>query len=145
MPWSAGNHYYFHVPSEQRAEWTLKLPCEQWAAQDFRNGSYSFAAAAWESASLDRAEWIDRMQLKPQLHKISLQHARTGRELTFEALHESDWPVVTTWTAGPSENFFCVEPWSALPDAVHNGHGLRLLAAGESCEIGCTIHVMTSQ
>jgi galactose mutarotase-like enzyme len=145
MPWTAGHHYYFHVPAQQRAEWILNLPCEQWATQDFSDGSYSFAPAACNPAPLDRAEWIERMQLKPNFPNISLRHAPSGRELAFEALHAGDWPVVTTWTAGRSENFFCVEPWSALPNAVHNGHGLRFLAAGDSCEVGCVVRAKSPQ
>ena len=141
MPWTAGHHYYFNVPAEQRADWVLTLLCEQWASQDFSDGSYSFTQAKWAEAPLSQTEWVDRMQLKTQFDAITLRHAPSGRSLALEALHGGDWPVVTTWTGNPKENFFCVEPWSALPDAVHNGHGLRTLAAGESCEIGCIVHI----
>jgi aldose 1-epimerase len=145
MPWTAGHHYYFHVRAEQRAEWILTLPCEQWATQDFGDGSYSFTPATWSEAPLSRREWIDRMQLDPHFQSIELRHAPSGRSLTFESLGDVDWPVVTTWTGGANENYFCVEPWSALPDAIHNLRGLRWLLPGESCEIGCIVRLKRSQ
>jgi hypothetical protein len=127
MPWSAGHHYYFDVPAQQRSDWILTLPCEQWASQDFSNGSYSFARAEWAEAPLSRSEWIERMQLDARFDAVTLRHAPSGRALAFEALNDGDWPVVTTWTGGPKEDFFCVEPWSALPDAVRFQPLARLL------------------
>ncbi len=37
---------------------------------------------------------------------------------------------MTTWTEAPESDFYCVEPWLGLPDAIHNGLGLRQLAPG---------------
>jgi hypothetical protein len=118
MPWSAGHHYYFNVPAQQRCDWILTLPCEQWASQDFSNGSYSFTRADWAEAPLSRADWIERMQVNARFDAVTLRHQPSGRALAFEALNDGDWHAVTTWTGGPEEDFFCVEPWSALPDAV---------------------------
>ena len=42
------------------------------------------------------------------------------------------WYAVTTWTEAADSDFFCVEPWLGLPDAIHNGMGLRWLEAGET-------------
>jgi galactose mutarotase-like enzyme len=38
---------------------------------------------------------------------------------------------VTSWTETERSDFYCVEPWLGLPDAIHNGFGLRWLAPGE--------------
>jgi galactose mutarotase-like enzyme len=48
---------------------------------------------------------------------------------------------VTTWTEKPDSDFFCVEPWSAFPNAIHNGLGLRTLAPGGTDEISCRIGI----
>jgi galactose mutarotase-like enzyme len=53
----------------------------------------------------------------------------------------ADWPCFTTWTEKPDSDFFCVEPWSAFPNAIHNGLGLRMLAPGETDEISCRIRI----
>jgi len=145
MPWTAGHHFYFNVPAQQRRDWMLTLPCQQWASQDFTNGSYSFTQPEWTQAPLSNAAWIDRMQLTTNMEAISLLHAPSGRQLSFEPLHAGDWPVVTTWTAGDDADFFCVEPWSALPDAVHNGSGLRRLGGGEEEEVGVVVRIKRAQ
>ena len=145
MPWTAGHHFYFHVPASQRSDWVLSLPCKQWASQDFSNGSYSYTQPEWAEAALSRVEWIDRMQLSPDVEGIKLRHTPSGRQLSFEAAHADDWPVVTTWTASSDSDFFCVEPWSALPDAVHNGRGLRVLDEGGSAEIGVVVRIARAQ
>ncbi|HEY4804128.1 MAG TPA: aldose epimerase, partial [Paraburkholderia sp.] len=38
----------------------------------------------------------------------------------------------TTWTLAPDSDFYCVEPWLGLPDAIHTGLGLRWLEPGET-------------
>ena len=57
-----------------------------------------------------------------------------GREVAFvllpDAAGANPWYAVTTWTESAMSNFYCVEPWTALPDAVHNGLGLRWLRPG---------------
>ena len=63
-----------------------------------------------------------------------LRHAGDGRRVVFSlpdnAAGDAAWYAVTTWTESPAADFYCVEPWTALPDAVHNGHGLRWLKPG---------------
>ena len=141
MPWTAGHHYYFHIPASQRSDWELTLPCGKWGSQDFRDGSIQTRPAEREVATLADNTWIDRFQMNPDFDKIQLRHLAAGRSLRFENPNSSpsDWPCVTTWTEKPDSDFFCIEPWSALPDAVHNGIGLRHLGPGETAEISCRI------
>jgi len=37
---------------------------------------------------------------------------------------------VTTWTEKPDSDFYCIEPWLGLPNAIHHGEGLRHVAPG---------------
>ena len=143
MPWSAGHHYYFHIPAAERASWELSLPCEKWGRQSFADGSISFDAAGQQSASLADPAWIDRFHANPDLPSVVLRHATTGKTISFEnpANRPDDWPCVTTWTEKPESDFFCVEPWSAYPNAIHNHLGLRSLAAGDTDEISCRIRI----
>ncbi len=46
------------------------------------------------------------------------------------------WYAVTSWTLEPTSDFYCIEPWVGLPDAIHNGHGLRWLAPGKDRNSG---------
>jgi galactose mutarotase-like enzyme len=72
-----------------------------------------------------------------------LSNAAAGKAISFEnpANRSSDWPCVTTWTEKPDSDFFCVEPWSAFPNAIHNRLGLRSLSAGATDEISCRIRI----
>ncbi len=141
MPWSAGHHYYFHVPAGERGDWELTLPCSRWGTQDFSDGSIHFHPTEFSQAPLSEKTWIDRFQLEPDWNNLRLTHAKSGRSIVFQNPSgvPSDWPCVTTWTEKPDSNFFCIEPWSALPNAVHNGIGLRHLTSGETAEIVCRI------
>jgi len=143
LPWSAGHHYYFHIPAADRPSWELSLPCEKWGRQNFADGSISFDAAAWQSASLANPDWTDRFHSNPDLASVVLSNAAAGKTISFEnpANQSADWPCVTTWTEKPDSDFFCVEPWSAFPDAIHNGLGLRSLMAGSTDEISCRIRI----
>ncbi len=41
------------------------------------------------------------------------------------------WYAVTTWTESDQSDFYCVEPWLGLPNAIHHGLGLRWVAPGQ--------------
>ncbi len=146
MPWSAGHHYYFHVPAAERADWQLSLPCKKWGRQNFADGSISFDTASQESASLSDPAWIDRFHSEPDLERVVMSHAASGKSISFEnpSKRPEDWVCVTTWTEKPESDFFCVEPWSAFPNAIHNGLGLRTLAPGAVYEISCRIRIKRS-
>jgi galactose mutarotase-like enzyme len=45
---------------------------------------------------------------------------------------------VVLWTR-TGEGFHCVEPWMGLPDAVHNGEGVRRLSPGETLTLHFSI------
>ncbi|KAI3598567.1 Galactose mutarotase [Cupriavidus necator H850] len=37
---------------------------------------------------------------------------------------------MTTWSESATSDFYCVEPWVGLPDAIHHGQGLRWINQG---------------
>ena len=86
---------------------------------------------------------IDRFHSMPDLSRTTLSNAALGKTIVFEnpSSHSQDWPCVTTWTEKPDSDFFCIEPWSAFPNAIHNGLGLRTLAPGGTDEISCRIGI----
>ncbi len=65
-----------------------------------------------------------------------------GAALDFD-LHPREtvpWYAVTTWTQQPDSDFYCVEPWLGLPDAIHHGQGLRWVAPGATERAVCALH-----
>ena len=129
LPYYAGHHFYLALPHEERDDWTLDLPCEAWGRQAADGSIVREKAAAAELRLGDR-NIIDRFQIAPTESTVTLRHEGSGRRLTFELTSAVPWYAVTTWTQAPESDFYCIEPWLGLPNAIHHGEGLRRLAPG---------------
>ncbi|QGZ61075.1 aldose epimerase family protein [Paraburkholderia acidisoli] len=135
MPWYAGHHFYFALPHAQRAQTTLELPPSERRYQ-LPDGSISTPEPGAPEYRLDDASIIDRFHVLRSTSPapVRLHAPGLGREITID-LNCADslpWYAVTTWTEAPDSDFYCVEPWLGLPDAIHNGLGLRWLAPGNT-------------
>jgi galactose mutarotase-like enzyme len=49
---------------------------------------------------------------------------------------------VTTWTQSGDSDFYCVEPWLGLPNAIHNNLGLRRLEPGQTETATCATCIL---
>ncbi|CAB3799485.1 hypothetical protein LMG28688_04950 [Paraburkholderia caffeinitolerans] len=134
MPWYAGHHFYFELPHEQRAQSTLDLPPTQRRHQ-LPDGSISAPESGEQQYCLDDARIQDRFHVLERSAPVGpvrlvapgLEHAVT---FDLDRPGSLPWYAVTTWTEAADSDFYCVEPWLGLPDAIHNGLGLRWLAPG---------------
>ena len=135
LPWYAGHHFYFALPHALRGATTLELPRTARRRQ-LPDGTISAPEAGEPTYRLDDPRIYDSFQcleetpphtpvriVTPDLQRvISIDLDRPG---------SIPWYAVTTWTEKlESSDFHCVEPWLGLPDAIHNGLGLRWLAPG---------------
>lgn len=128
MPFSVGNHFYFEVPAAERGEWMLEGKFASFARQDSEG---KIVAVPQGAVMLSDPAMVDLFHVGPPEDGVALRHRFDGREVLFElcpdAAGANPWYAVTTWTETASSDFFCVEPWTALPGAVQNGRGLRHL------------------
>ncbi len=133
LPYYAGHHFYFALPHDERGDWTLELPCESWGRQS-ADGAIVREKATESDLRLSDRNIIDRFQIAPTEPTMTLRHAQNNRRLVFELVHEgtAPWYAVTTWTQAPESDFYCIEPWLGLPNAIHHGEGLRRLAPGQT-------------
>jgi galactose mutarotase-like enzyme len=131
LPYYAGHHFYFALPHQERGDWTLHLPCAAWG-QRGENGAVIREKAAQDDLRLDDPAPIDRFQIGPKEANVTLRNTRTGQRLRFELVHpgSAPWYAITTWTQAADSDFYCIEPWLGLPNAIHHGEGLRWLAPG---------------
>jgi galactose mutarotase-like enzyme len=129
LPYYAGHHFYFALPHDERGDWTLEIPSEAWGRQG-ADGSVIHEPARQDELSLGDRDIIDRYAIGPKEPTVTLRHAKNNRRLIFELAHAGSvpWYAVTTWTQAPESDFYCVEPWLGLPNAIHHGEGLRWLA-----------------
>lgn len=145
LPYYAGHHFYFAIPHNTRNEWQIDLPCKTWGSQN-SDGSVNFYEAESTSTTLDDPRLVDRFHLNFTQPGIRLQNAQTGalRRVEWEPEYSPLWYDVTTWTQSSESNFYCIEPWLGLPNAIHHGHGLRWLQPGRKETAVCRIGGVTS-
>ena len=131
LPYYAGHHFYFALPFQERADWTLHLPCAAWGRQS-AEGAVIRESALQSDLRLDDPTLLDRYQIQPTEATITMTNPRKPSRLVFELEHPGSvpWYAVTTWTQSADSNFYCVEPWLGLPNAIHHGEGLRTVAPG---------------
>ncbi len=137
LPYYAGHHFYFALPAGLRADTVLSLPRNRRQFQS-ADGSPSPAIPGEQQYRLDDAQIIDRFHVLEQSGNVTIHTPALGRTITLAldvepagAAGNAPWYVVTTWTERPDADFYCVEPWLGLPDAIHHGHGLRWIAPGQ--------------
>jgi len=135
LPYYAGHHFYFTLPHTQRAATSLELPP---TARRFQQADGSISAAEPGEAryTLDEARIHDRFHCLTGVpsQPVKLTAPGLDRVITID-LNRPDsvpWYAVTTWTEAADSDFYCVEPWLGLPDAIHNGMGLRWLEPGKT-------------
>jgi galactose mutarotase-like enzyme len=141
LPYYAGHHFYLAIPQAERANWRLHLPCSAWGRQA-PDGSIVREPVASPDLRLDDPALVDRFQIEPRGDRLRLENTVSGRRLLFELPSNgglAPWYAVTTWTEKPDSDFYCVEPWLGLPNAIHHGEGLRHIAAGMSESASCVL------
>ncbi|PLZ00335.1 aldose epimerase [Burkholderia sp. WAC0059] len=136
LPWYAGHHFYFALPHTQRAQTALELPRTRRRYQ-LPDGAISAPEPGAPRYTLDDPLIVERfhcLEETPPEKPVTLVAPGLHRTVTIDLARPSSvpWYAVTTWTEAPDSDFYCVEPWLGLPDAIHNGLGLRWLAPGES-------------
>jgi galactose mutarotase-like enzyme len=129
LPYYAGHHFYLAIPHGKRADWALHLPCDSWGRQN-SDGSIRREEATARNLHLDDPGLIDRFQIGPLEGEVTLSNAQTKQRLVFELDQGIRWYAVTTWAESPDSNFYCIEPWLGLPNAIHHGEGLRHVVPG---------------
>jgi len=139
LPYYAGHHFYLDIPHHQRAQWQVQLPCNRWGWQSVEDGSIKTKAAASTQTTLADTAIIDRFHLEFSEPKVLLTDGHKTITFSWSAL--DPWFDVTTWTRDAGADFYCVEPWLGLPNAIHHGIGLRELAAGATEKVSCVIVV----
>ena len=138
LPYYPGHHFYFAIPHGERADWSLHLPCAAWGRQN-EDGSIRHEKAASASLRLDDPALVDRFHIGPLGETFALENARAGRRLILELASSIPWFALTTWTSAPESDFYCLEPWLGLPNAIHHGEGLRWLQPGATETATCIL------
>jgi galactose mutarotase-like enzyme len=136
LPYYAGHHFYFVLPHALRSETTLDLPPSERRDQQ-PDGALSAPIPGEPQYRLDDPRIQDRFHVidaVPAAQRTATLHTPSlNRTVEFDLrTSPTPWYSITTWTEADDSDFYCVEPWLGLPDAIHNGAGLRWVAPGQS-------------
>jgi galactose mutarotase-like enzyme len=135
LPYYAGHHFYFTLPREQRGITRLELPATQFCRQR-PDGTITEREPGLASYRFDAPEIVDRFHcldgVPQQPVRIFAPGLQRVIEIDLQQPGSVPWYVVTSWTESDQSDFYCVEPWLGLPDAIHNGQGLRWLEPGQT-------------
>ncbi len=146
MPYHAGHHFYFVVPHTLRGSSVLDLPPSKCQYQN-PDGSLTPAANDKASWRLDEPTLSDCFHVLQKPGTLQLHIPGEGIEIAFdlEIPGSVPWYAVTTWTEKPDSDFYCIEPWLGLPNAIHHGQGLRQLGPDQKERAICRISLVTAE
>ncbi|SDU25634.1 Galactose mutarotase [Verrucomicrobium sp. GAS474] len=142
LPYYAGHHFYFNIPAKDRDAWEIDLP---FAKAGYRgdDGNPVWNATPPADTTLGDPDLVDRFHTGPLETTFAALDRSTGAKIAFDLNPSGNavpWHTVTTWTEKPESDFYCIEPWLGLPNAIHHGEGLRLLAPGATEKAVCVLH-----
>ncbi|MGN8063160.1 aldose epimerase [Ralstonia sp. 22111] len=146
MPFYAGHHFYLALPHALRGATELSMPPARLSRQ-LPDGSLDRPEPGRRTYQLDDPALQDRYHLLDDAGAATLvipPHAEAplGRRIRFEVDGAPvPWHAITTWTENATSDFYCVEPWMGLPNAIHHGEGLHLLSPGGTRQATCRLRI----
>ncbi|WP_343547916.1 aldose epimerase [Ralstonia sp.] len=147
MPFYAGHHFYFAVPRAQRCASLLRMP-PAWTSRQQPDGRLADLKDGITQYRLDDPMLQDCYHVLkgPGAAHLTIPACAGiphGRQVRIEVDGAPDpWYAITTWTERSGDtDFYCIEPWMGLADAIHHQKGLHLLAPGETKSAVCRLIV----
>lgn len=141
MPYYPGHHFYLEVPAARRGDSILHLP-DSTVQEALPQGGVTEPRPGPSRCALSDPQLQDRFHVLREPGPVHLDMPWQGRRITFDlADTPCPWYAVTTWTESDSADFYCIEPWLGLPDAIHHGQGLRWLQPGQTEAARCRLSV----
>lgn len=140
LPYYPGHHFYFSLPKAMRSASTIHLPptVRQWFRPD---GEISAPEPGQMHYQLSDPLIQDCFHVLQSQQDVRISTPALGREITMTLAVPGSipWHAVTTWSEKPDDDYYCVEPWTGLPNAIHHHQGLRWLQPGQQEKAICII------
>ena len=120
MPFGTGFHPYFAVPltpKSERSTCFVEIPDAKRMTMHDRGASFSakpFPAQNW-SVQEDVADTLFLAGLKK--HELVLVDPGSELEVILNFEEAPQHRFVTLWSKSPEEPYYCLEPWTSLPNA----------------------------
>lgn len=130
MPFATGFHPYFAVPLSPegtRADCYVEVPDSE---QMFpMNSATSFSPSAFPAQNLSLNEDVSGTLFLGRLKKreLILVDPKSRLEVIFNFEDAPSHRFVALWSRSTKEPFYCIEPWTALPNAFTRGKDRELI------------------
>jgi len=148
MPFSTGFHPYLYVPltdQGRRRESFVRIPeCQKVTPI----GSW----LGFTKEPFPIREWSVNNEPEgtlflTDLEKRELQLIDPFRNLEIVLNFEAapNYPFIALWTRSPESPFYCLEPWTSLPNSFSRGEDLILLEPGEIFRAGMWLEIRSRE
>jgi len=137
MPFSIGVHPYFPVPissGSKRANCSVELPLAEKIipADDWKSWRTEPRPAGELSVREDVAGTLFLTNLSKR--EVSLVDHGSSLKVSLNFEESPECRFLALWSKSTNEPFYCVEPWTALPNSFNRESELRVLKPGEAFE-----------
>jgi galactose mutarotase-like enzyme len=145
MPYYPGHHFYFSLPPTLRETSTIHLPPNR-RHTFLPDGAISVPEHGLTSYRFSDPQIEDRMHILTSQQDVRMSTPALKREITItlQVPGSIPWYAVTTWAERADDHYYCVEPWTGLPNAIHHRQGLRWLPPGQQESAICRIRATFS-
>ena len=144
MPFSAGFHPYFRLPlhpGSQRGDCVVRCPAGVRytpADEALRFEASPFAAQTWPvSADVSGTLLLGGLARR----EFALVDQAAGAEVVFSWEDAPQYPFCAIWSRNTEAPFYCIAPWTALPNSFRRGTELTVLQPGEVFQAGFELQV----
>lgn len=137
LPWSAGHHFYFAMPSREgasRADYRIFIPAKQ-AYRHAANGELAPVLDFPQEDRFDSAGLSDRIHTGLKLNTVSFGPIDNEEQIEIRVGGDpkpAAGTSIVTWTENDASPFYCVEPWMGPPNSPAHKLGLHFVRPGKS-------------
>lgn len=143
MPFSSGFHPFFRLSSTE-SHATISVPAGDHAAQNptIENWNLTPSQALTVSSGEDLSGTLIHTHIDPSDRKASLHDPGDDLSLEIDFTQAPGFDTLAVWAASPTMPYICIEPWSALPNALNSGNGLISLLPNASWKGKFAINIL---
>lgn len=142
LPYYAGHHFYFAISHQERSSWEFAVDSTHQVRQN-AEGSICPQSPSPKPFLLSDTSLSDSMHVLSGSGPVFLRQPQTKKSCAIHLQFSESvpWFAVTSWTEKNDSDFYCLEPWLGLPNAIHHGQGLRHLEPGKTELAQCRIEL----
>jgi galactose mutarotase-like enzyme len=129
LPCALGWHPYFRVPlhaGEQPSDYVVESDAAH-ALSVTPEGLAGERLTAPRDGCYPITQWQNNILTKLQRREVTLRGPRHAIQISWS--DETPVSAIVLWA---KPGFFCVEPWFALPDAIHTHQGLQTVDSSQT-------------